>query len=68
MSSHPPMPFTEVLENFLKKENHLELTKVDIKEWIMIEHWKRDGILPFPSTVKRYANRLYKIVHVSQPE
>jgi hypothetical protein len=52
----------------LKKENHLELTIVDIKKWIMIEHWKRDGILPFPSTVKRYANRLYKIVHPNNQE
>jgi len=62
------MPFSELLENFLQREGYLELTSVDIQRWIKSEHLKREQCIPLPLTTKRYANRLYKLVHVSQPE
>ena len=62
------MPFTELLESFLKREGYLELTVIDIKYWIMSEHLKRREPIPIPLTVKRYATRLYKIVHPNNQE
>jgi hypothetical protein len=66
--SSPPIQFSELLENFLKREGYLELTVVDIQRWIKSEHLKREQCIPLPLTTKRYAICLYKLVHPSQPE
>jgi hypothetical protein len=62
------MRFSELLEKFLQREGYLEFTIVDIKHWIMSEHLKKREPIPLPLTVKRYANRLYKIVHPNNQE
>ena len=66
--SSPPIRFSELLENFLKREGYLELTVIDIQRWIKSEHLQRRECIPLPLTIKRYANRLYKLVHPSPPK
>jgi hypothetical protein len=63
MASDPPMRFNDLVENFIMREDHLQMTLEDIQRWIKFQHLKRGEPIPLALTTKRYATRLYKVVH-----
>ncbi len=60
MPSDAPIPYTILLDNFIKLKNHVEYTCAeDVKRWIKSEHLKIEKPIPLELTTCRWANRLY---------